>query len=116
MNDIMRAAVAVNPEDQLQLQSLALPVPQAGQVLIRVIASGVNPLDTKISQGKGAHARQPLPAVLGMDLAGEVVAVGEGVTSLHTGEEVYAMAGGIGGQQGSLAEYIWYSSLPGKVW
>jgi NADPH:quinone reductase-like Zn-dependent oxidoreductase len=106
MNDIMRAAVAVNPEDQLQLQSLALPVPQAGQVLIRVIASGVNPLDTKISQGKGAHARQPLPAVLGMDLAGEVVAVGEGVTSLHTGEEVYAMAGGIGGQQGSLAEYI----------
>lgn len=106
MNTLMRAAVAVNPQSPLQVQRLALPVPLAGQVLVKVIASGVNPLDTKISQGQGAHARQPFPAVLGMDLAGVVVALGEGVTSFHTGEEVYGMAGGIGGQQGSLAEYI----------
>lgn len=107
MNTInMRAVVAVNSELPLELQSSVIPAPQAGQVLVKVIASGVNPLDTKISQGKGAHARQPFPAVLGMDLAGEVVAVGEGVTSFQIGEEIYGMAGGIGGQQGSLAEYI----------
>lgn len=102
----MRAAVAPQHEIALQIQNLPLPVPVAGQVLVKVIASGVNPLDTKISAGKGAHARQPLPAVLGMDLAGIVEAVGDGVTAFKIGDEVYGMAGGIGGQQGSLAQYM----------
>jgi NADPH:quinone reductase-like Zn-dependent oxidoreductase len=73
--------------------------------LVRIKASGVNPLDAKIRSGQAAHARQPLPAVLGMDLAGTVEALGEGVSGWLTGDEVYAMATGIGGAQGSLAEF-----------
>lgn len=81
------------------------PQPAPGQVLVRIHASGVNPLDTKIRAGKGAHARQPLPAVLGMDLAGVVEAVGEGVSAFRPGDAVYGMAGGIGGNPGTLADY-----------
>lgn len=84
---------------------LPVPVPAKGQVLVRIVASGVNPLDTKIRAGNAAHAKQPLPAVLGMDLAGLVVSVGDGVTSFRPGDEVYGMAGGIGGLQGTLAEF-----------
>jgi NADPH:quinone reductase-like Zn-dependent oxidoreductase len=70
------------------------------------LASAVNPLDTKIAAGKGGHANQTLPAVLGMDLAGVVERLGEGVTAFSVGAEVYGMAGGIGGNQGALAQYI----------
>ena len=84
---------------------LARPAPGAGPVLVRIHASGVNPLDTKIRAGRAEHARQPLPAVLGMDLAGVVVAVGAGVARFAVGDAVYGMATGIGGAQGSLAEY-----------
>ena len=73
---------------------------------MRIVASGLNPLDTKILAGTAAHARQPLPAILGIDMAGVVVALGEGVTCVREGDEVYAMAGGVGGRPGSLAEYM----------
>lgn len=82
-----------------------VPVPAAGEVLVRVMASGVNPLDTKIRAGKGGHARHPFPAVLGLDLAGVVEAVGASVTAFKPGDEVYGMTGGVAGVQGSLAEY-----------
>lgn len=81
------------------------PVPAAGQVLVRIHASGVTVLDTKIRAGKAGHARHPLPAILGMELAGIVEGLGEGVTRFRVGDEVYGMAGGIGGIQGSMAEY-----------
>ena len=82
------------------------PTPSSGQVLVRIHASGVNPLDTKIRAAKAAHAKQPLPAILGIDMAGTVEEVGEGVTSFKAGDEVYGMVGGVGGHQGTLAEYI----------
>ena len=81
------------------------PVAAAGQVLVRIHASGVNPLDAKIAAGKAAHARMPLPAVLGIDMAGVVEAVGPGVTAFAPGDAVFGMTGGVGGVQGSLAEY-----------
>src|SRR5262247_4947115 len=76
------------------------------QGLGRIAAGGVNPLDTKIRAGKAAHARQPLPAVLGLDMAGTVEETGPGVTSFKVGDEVYGMVGGVGGLQGTLAELI----------
>jgi NADPH:quinone reductase-like Zn-dependent oxidoreductase len=82
------------------------PVAKAGEVLVRIRASGVNPLDTKIRAGQAAHAKQPLPAVLGLDMAGVVEEVGEGVTAFKRGDEVYGMTGGVGGLQGSLAEFV----------
>ena len=81
------------------------PAPQPGQVLVRIAASAVNPLDIKIRAGQAAHARQPLPAILGLDLAGTVEAVGDGVTDFRPGDEVYGMTGGVGGLQGSLAQF-----------
>src|SRR5690242_7881549 len=101
----MQAAVLENHGGPFRLASVARPAPQAGQVLVRVMASGVNPLDLKIRGGAAEHARHPLPAILGIDLAGAVVAVGSGVSGFRIGDEVYGMTGGVGGVQGSLAEY-----------
>lgn len=77
-----------------------------GEVLVRIAASGVNPLDTKIRAGKAEHAQQPLPAVLGLDMAGTVEEVGAGVTGFGPGDEVFGMVGGVGGRQGTLAEFV----------
>lgn len=101
----MRAAVLDAAGQPFRITELARPTPAQGQVLVRIHASGVNPLDTKIRAGQAAHAQQPLPSVLGMDLAGVVEAVGAGVTRFQRGDEVYGMAGGIGGLQGTLADY-----------
>jgi len=73
---------------------------------VRVHASGLNPLDIKISNGAPAHAKQPLPAVFGLDLAGTVVELCDAVDGFAIGDEVFGMAGGIGGAQGAMAEYI----------
>jgi len=89
----------------LRLVSIDRPAPAAGQVLVRIKASGINPLDAKIRAGQAGHARQPLPAVLGMDLAGVIESLGEGVSDWAVGDEVYGLATGIGGAQGSLAEF-----------
>ena len=101
----MKAAVLTQAGMPLQLAELAVPTPGPGQVLVRVAAAGLNPLDTKIRAGKAAHARHPLPAVLGIDLAGTVVAIGADVAGWRVGDEVYGMTGGVGGVQGALAEY-----------
>ena len=89
------------------LRSGQIPVPELrpGHVRVRVEASGVNPLDTKIRVGQAAHARTVLPAILGIDLAGTVEAVAVDVASFVIGDEVYGMTGGIAGVPGSLAEY-----------
>lgn len=102
----MRAFVVEQAGAGFSLVDLPRPVPAAGQVLVRVVASGVNPLDTKIRAGKAAHAKQPLPAVLGLDMAGVVEEVGPGVTAFRAGDEVYGMVGGVGGLQGTLAEFV----------
>ncbi|MGB8771557.1 MAG: zinc-dependent alcohol dehydrogenase family protein [Candidatus Korobacteraceae bacterium] len=87
--------------DERQRQALA-----TNQVVVRIAASGVNQIDTKIRAGKAAHAKQPLPAVLGLDMAGTVTETGFGVTAFKVGDEVYGMVGGVGGLQGTLAECI----------
>jgi NADPH:quinone reductase len=101
----MRAVVLEEFGGPLQLREIDRPVPGPGQVLVRVHASGVNPLDTKIRAGQAAHARVKLPAVLGMDLAGQVVETGPGVDGFAAGDEVYGLTGGVGDLQGSLAEF-----------
>jgi NADPH:quinone reductase len=84
---------------------VARPRPEDGQVLVRIKASGVNPLDTKIYAGQAAHAKHPLPGILGINMAGVVEAIGPGVSGFRRGDEVYGMTGGVGGLQGSLAQY-----------
>ena len=104
-NSTMRALVVQEIDGPFLSRVIARPVAGPGQVLVQVSASGVNPLDAKIRAGQAAHARQPLPAVLGMDLAGVVRAVGAGVSRFRVGDEVYGLTGGVAGRQGSLAEY-----------
>ncbi|MEX3939407.1 zinc-dependent alcohol dehydrogenase family protein [Paraburkholderia sp. BR10937] len=101
----MKALVLSQYDGPLELATLDRPQPQTGQVLVRVHAAGLNPLDVKIRAGKAEHAKHPLPLVLGIDMAGVVEAVGAGVTRFAPGDEVYGMTGGVGGIQGSLAEY-----------
>lgn len=84
---------------------VAKPSPQQGQVLVKIKASGVNPIDYKIRLGQAPYAMPELPAIIGTDLAGVVEAVGEGVTQFQVGDEVYGLTGGVRGLQGSLAQY-----------
>jgi NADPH2:quinone reductase len=101
----MQAAVLETFGSSFRITTVARPKPLPGQVLVRIAASAVNPLDLKIHAGEAAHARHPLPAILGIDMAGTVEAAGLGVTGFRRGDEVYGMIGGVGGVQGSLAGY-----------
>jgi len=101
----MQAAILDGAKLPFRIASVKRPMPKSGEVLVRIKASGVNPLDTKIRAGAAAHARHPLPAVLGIDLAGTVEAVGPDVTAFKAGDDVYGMTGGVGGVQGSLAQF-----------
>ncbi|MEP7015904.1 MAG: NADP-dependent oxidoreductase [Verrucomicrobiota bacterium] len=75
----------------LKHEEISLPAPKENEVLVRVVASGVNPADPLILGGKyakefGTH----LPVILGYDMAGVVVKVGTKVTRLKIGDAVYA--------------------------
>ncbi|HJQ32928.1 MAG TPA: NADPH:quinone reductase [Pyrinomonadaceae bacterium] len=84
----------------LKLEDVPEPRPAAGQVLVRVRAAGVNPVDTYIRSG--VHAiKPPLPYTPGLDAAGVVEAVGEGVTRFTTGQRVY-VAGSLSGTYAEL--------------
>lgn len=86
---------------------LAGPLAQPGQVIVRVAATSINTVDTMIRQiGKDLPLSPDLPAVLGMDFAGTIEAVGEGVTKFAPGDEVYGCAGGLADLQGALAELM----------
>ena len=80
------------------------PRVSAGKVLVEVHAAGVNPVDWKIREGY-LKGMMPLafPATLGSDFSGVVVEVGEGVTNVKQGDEVYGMANAMAG--GSFAEF-----------
>ena len=102
----MRALILDNYETaQFRSTQIDKPTAGAGEVLVRIVASGVNPIDYKIRTGQAPYAMPELPAVLGTDLAGVVEAVGEGVTAFKAGDEVYGLTGGVRGLQGSLAEF-----------
>jgi NADPH:quinone reductase-like Zn-dependent oxidoreductase len=75
------------------------PVPDSGELLVRVRAAGVNPGDWKMREG--SYGSMPLPAVLGREVAGTVVQVGDGAQGFHVGDEVF---GGTPGRVGGWAE------------
>lgn len=102
---LMQAALLTQFGTPLSIAPIEVPTLRPGQVLVRIAASGVNPLDTKIQAGNAAHAQARLPAILGIDLAGVVEAVAPGETRFVAGDEVYGMTGGIGGVPGSLAQF-----------
>lgn len=83
------------------------PTVSAGHVLVKIAASSVNTVDTMIRKmGEELPLSPQTPAILGMDFAGTIEAVGEGVADYVVGDEVYGCAGGLADLPGTLAEYI----------
>ena len=87
--------------NQLQLEQIPSPEPQEGEVLVRVHAAGVNPMDWKIRSGMLKNFMPAtFPYVPGADLAGVVTKIGPGVTAFQPGQEVFGRS-----SKGSYAEY-----------
>ncbi|HVS74204.1 MAG TPA: NADPH:quinone reductase [Candidatus Acidoferrales bacterium] len=85
----------------MKLEEIPAPKPEAGQILVRVKAAGVNPADTYMRSGAYA-IKPPLPYTPGMDAAGTIEAVGAGVTKFKPGERVYTAHS----VSGTYAEFV----------
>ncbi|WP_431256801.1 zinc-dependent alcohol dehydrogenase family protein [Roseateles chitinivorans] len=90
--------------DHLQLQDIPVPAVDAGELLVRVIATSINPLDYQIRRGD-YPAYVPLPAVIGHDVSGVVERVGAGVHDFKPGDEVFYTPKIFGPKGGSYAEF-----------
>jgi NADPH:quinone reductase-like Zn-dependent oxidoreductase len=98
---------AFGGRDKLQLLDLERPAPLAGEVLVRVRAAGVNPVDWKIREGWFQTQRpHQFPLVLGWDLSGIVESLGEGVGQFRVGDEVFGSIQRDTVQYGTYAEYV----------
>jgi NADPH:quinone reductase-like Zn-dependent oxidoreductase len=90
--------------DVLKMEELPTPMPRADEVLVKVSAASVNPVDYKTRSGKYAAVKQEqLPLVLGRDVAGVVEQCGAAVSRFKKGSEVYAM---LDHEHGGYAEYV----------
>jgi NADPH:quinone reductase-like Zn-dependent oxidoreductase len=105
----MKAVVYTNygSPDVLEIRDVKKPVPNDDQILIKVRAAAVNPLDWHFMEGTpyimramGVGLRKPKDPRLGVDYAGQVEAVGKNVTQFKPGDEVF------GGKTGAFAEYV----------
>jgi NADPH:quinone reductase-like Zn-dependent oxidoreductase len=92
--------------EALRVVDTAPPTPGPGQVLLEVHASSVNPVDIAVRSGwMQAYLPLTLPVTLGVDVAGTVAEVGEGVADLAIGDPVYGVAGVVMGGSGAFAEF-----------
>nr|GAT43831.1 GroES-like protein [Mycena chlorophos] len=93
--------VISTPKAPLSVESVPIPAPGKGEVLVKIMSVGLNPMDPM------RHAMDfsmpPYPAVLGSDIAGIIEQVGEGVEEFKTGDEVFFQALGGGYQQYTIA-------------
>lgn len=103
----MKAAYILEsgPPEKIVYGDLPKPSPTGSQVLVKVGAVAVNPVDTYIRSGAIAF-ELPKPFVVGCDLAGTVEAVGPGVTMFKPGDRVWGSNQGLLGRQGTFAEYV----------
>ncbi len=91
--------------DLFEERDVERPHPEAGEVLVRVVAAGTNPVDAKL-RANGSSAGLEAPIILGLDVSGVVEEVGPGVTDLAPGDEVYYTPEVFGpNSNGSYAEY-----------
>src|SRR5262245_7068946 len=92
------------PPGNIQYGDLDKPTPGEGQVLVKVEAVDVNPVETEIRSGM-VPMPLPNPFVVGCDLAGVVEAVGPKATRFKPGDRVWGSNQGLFGRQGTFAEY-----------
>jgi NADPH:quinone reductase-like Zn-dependent oxidoreductase len=102
MNRSMKAVVIndYGSNDVVQYVDVERPQPQAGEVLVKIHAAGVNPVDWKIRDGVGRRMGMTLPIHLGGEIAGVVEKVGDGVAKLKPGDAVFGTI-----KTGGFAEY-----------
>ena len=94
--------------DAMELRDVPVPTPRPGEVRVRVRAAGLNPVDVKIRQGQlRVISRFPLPIVAGNELAGEIDALGDGVSGLTVGDEVFARV-----DKNTLGAFAEYACVP----
>ncbi|MFI7692929.1 NADP-dependent oxidoreductase [Nonomuraea sp. NPDC049655] len=111
---IMRAVTVreFGGPEVVTVEEVARPEPLPTEVLVRVHAAGVNPVDWRTREGRGMAELQTLPLILGWDVSGVVEEVGFGVTTLAPGDEVYAMPW-FPRAAGGYAEYV---TAPARQW
>lgn len=96
---------AYGGREVLVFEDAPRPTPGAGELLIRVAATSVNPFDCAVRAGyMAAFLKSTFPLILGTDISGIVEAVGPDVTAFKRGDDVYAR-GGVG-RDGAYAEYV----------
>jgi NADPH2:quinone reductase len=106
-SEIVRAMVTTRfgEPDLFEEQNVEKPHPGAGEVLVRIVAAGTNPVDAKF-RAAGDSIGLQAPIVLGADISGVIEEVGAGVIDLEPGDEVYYTPEVFGpGSNGSYAEY-----------
>ena len=117
----MRAAYVeqTGPIENIRVGDLPRPAPGPGEVLVKVSATSLNPIDLMVRSGQ---VPMPLsfPYIIGCDLAGTVEAVGPGVTRFKAGDRVWGSNQGLLGRQGVTAEYAavderWLYPTPSKL-
>jgi NADPH:quinone reductase len=89
---------------ELRLELVSRPRPAAGELLVRVIAAGLNPVDAQ-NRADGSWAGIEPPYIPGSDGSGVVVALGPGTNGFAVGDEVFCFSDYLGGRAGSYAEY-----------
>jgi len=102
----MKAILMTAAGDPHALQLADIPeltIQSPTEILVRLKAAGINPIDTKL-RSRGTFHPDRLPSILGCDGAGIVEAIGTGVTKFKLGDEVYFCNGGLGAHQGNYAE------------
>ena len=117
----MKAAfiTAPCPAEGIQFADLPQPQPRSGEVLVRVRAVAVNPIDTYVRAGM-VKMNLPTPFIIGCDLAGVVEAVGTETQRFQPGDRVWGSNQGLFGRQGSFAEFAcveerWLNLTPAAV-
>ena len=93
--------------DSLKVEDAPTPEPRDGEVLVRIHAAGINPVDWKTCAGEGVAPRleDPFPFIPGWDVSGVVEALGAGVSEFNAGDAVCGMVRWPGGG-GGYAEYV----------
>ncbi len=103
----MRAAYVdgLGPAEDIRVGELVVPAPAPDEVLVRVEAVAVNPVDTYIRSGRYRTPLPGFPFVVGRDLVGEVAACGSAAEAFAPGQRVWTNGLGYAGRQGAAAEY-----------
>ena len=103
MSEKMKAVVINGYGDNsvVQYTDVDRPAPRTGELLVKIQAAGVNPVDWKIRSGAGQRMGKTLPILLGEEIAGTVEQLGDGVTDFALGDAVYGIV-----PSGGFSEYV----------